>query len=489
MQTRTVLSCVLVLGLSLAALARDENSVQPSVQDGGAASSEEHFNTNLAEEIAESDGAAAQLELMPPQDEQYKNAGVAFFIDCRPTGDHSQVQSMYWTPEGSDTPVSTKTDDLIHVENDLMCDDCAALIFNSPDQSQAGRYTCHAVVDGNEMTTSFTLHIYEEISMSGAKTQDFEEGSDALIACTAEGNPIPIVEWQWTNKDENDGRFEQMDDGLLISGITRVDSGTYTCRGRVNEGKIMDLKTHIITVNVMYAPLFDEEEQEEEKMFAWVGKTVELTCAPDSHPTANFTWERNGFEMPELQDGTYLVDKTDGSTVVEVTINDQEDFGDYRCIARNAYGDASRSFMIEQAFVPGEPDSVDIMEDEVTPTSVSLRVEEPSDSGTLSVAAFTVEWVKDDAQWEDAQKRQYDLEAPIIVDGLQADTLYRFRVAAVNPVGMGAYSRELTHKTDAMPATDVPLHGQSVDDGPGGGAAAVAGSAALVAALTFALLA
>lgn len=49
----------------------------------------------------------------------------------------------------------------------------------------------------------------------------------------------------------SENRFEVTEDGLMIKNITKADSKQYTCRGRVSEGKIMELKNLNIMVNVM----------------------------------------------------------------------------------------------------------------------------------------------------------------------------------------------------------------------------------------------
>lgn len=46
-----------------------------------------------------------------------------------------------------------------------MCQGCAALLFHKPSLDEAGHYTCHAMVDGNEVNTGFTLNMYGRSDM------------------------------------------------------------------------------------------------------------------------------------------------------------------------------------------------------------------------------------------------------------------------------------------------------------------------------------
>ena len=63
---------------------------------------------------------------------------------------------------------------------------------------------------------------------------------------------------------------------------------------------------------------------------AQIGGKVELTCVSDGDPTPNVTWYR--------PDGSELVTNTAFDNVVFVDINNNDDFGEYRCKADNGLG-------------------------------------------------------------------------------------------------------------------------------------------------------
>jgi len=80
---------------------------------------------------------------------------------------------------------------------------------------------------------------------------------------------------------------------------------------------------------------------------SWIGQTVALTCESDGVPTPTLTWYKPG--------GSQIKSVTATQITVNVKMNDDQDFGDYKCVADNGLapanfttvkiGQISRSFL------------------------------------------------------------------------------------------------------------------------------------------------
>ena len=69
---------------------------------------------------------------------------------------------------------------------------------------------------------------------------------------------------------------------------------------------------------------------------SWIGQTVTLKCVSDGVPTPTLTWYTNGNELNTV---------TAKESTVEVTINDNQDFGEYKCVAYNGLNPSNNASM------------------------------------------------------------------------------------------------------------------------------------------------
>ena len=60
---------------------------------------------------------------------------------------------------------------------------------------------------------------------------------------------------------------------------------------------------------------------------SWIGQTVNLKCVSDGVPTPTLTWYK--------PDGNELNTVTAKESTMEVSLNDKQDFGEYKCVAYN----------------------------------------------------------------------------------------------------------------------------------------------------------
>jgi len=60
---------------------------------------------------------------------------------------------------------------------------------------------------------------------------------------------------------------------------------------------------------------------------SWIGQTVTLKCVSDGVPTPTLTWYK--------PDGNELKTVTAKESTLEVSLNDEKNFGEYKCVAHN----------------------------------------------------------------------------------------------------------------------------------------------------------
>jgi len=79
-------------------------------------------------------------------------------------------------------------------------------------------------------------------------------GASGIISCSAEGTPIPQIEWRrQNNKPLDKGRFTQLSNGSLnINPVHPQDKGTYICTFTQSKGsRRVTIKDQTIKVFVI----------------------------------------------------------------------------------------------------------------------------------------------------------------------------------------------------------------------------------------------
>ncbi len=86
-----------------------------------------------------------------------------------------------------------------------------------------------------------------------------------------------------------------------------------------------------ILFSMMYyfsdAPKIQEATASTDK--SWIGQTVKLNCVSDGIPTPTLTWYK--------PDGSQIKRVTASQNTVDVEMNEEQDFGDYKCTAENGF--------------------------------------------------------------------------------------------------------------------------------------------------------
>ncbi|KAL9964772.1 hypothetical protein ACROYT_G028457 [Oculina patagonica] len=196
----------------------------------------------------------------------------------------------------------------------------ASLIIENVSAQDNTRFMCRLFAELGADHESVVQLIVTEIPVFSPSSINgsYIEGSSVNISCTATGKPDPEVSWIRNGQIKTSGRKTAY---LNFARITRTDDGMYTCQANNSAGT----KTHIETLLVRYpAKILSITTS---AASSWNGQTVSLKCVSDGVPTPTLTWYK--------PDGKELNTVTAKESTVKVTLDDEQDFGEYKCVAYN----------------------------------------------------------------------------------------------------------------------------------------------------------
>ena len=245
-------------------------------------------------------------------------------------------------------------------------------------------------------------------------------------------------------------------------------------------------------------------EGEERKIYTWIGHPVTITCNPVGRPEPKIKWYKDWVPLADPDEGKSENDnnndddkkKTHHGGVGDykgrhsrVSLREKkrlliltpefvEDFGKYSCNASNGHGFAIVDTRVVEAKTPAAPE---VAVTETTAYSTTLSIQPPVDTGGLTITGYRVEYRNSQGVWEDAVTAKFGLvnqttmmlrnhddddddddddydENDInlgvnVVEELEPNSTYIFRVAALNHRGIGEFSDDFSVKTAAI---DVP---------------------------------
>ena len=222
------------------------------------------------------------------------------------------------------------------------------------------------------------------------------EGSEARLECQVGGTPPPKIEWYKGNEivEEDDKLKIRLADDLCALVIPNVNSehqGVYRCVATNDYGSTTTTADLLVT-KPDSPPVFKEELQD---VAASIGNDLRLKVGIRGKPEATVEWFKND-ERIEDQGRYVIVDKDDESELYVLAVEDvtPDDSGSYKCVAKNALGEATCVCRV----VVGEEGTAPVFIEEAQDGSVTVL-----DGGNVRLEARIggapaplVEWFKDE---------------------------------------------------------------------------------------------
>ncbi|XP_053673831.1 protein amalgam [Anopheles nili] len=172
-------------------------------------------------------------------------------------------------------------------------------------------------------------------------------GGAVTLECKASGNPVPSI--YWTKSQGGLGKSAtKIGEGPVLSleRVERQQAGVYQCTADNNVG---DPVTVDMRLDVLYPPDISVEK-------SWVhsgeGFEAQLECIVHADPQPTISWNQNSFPLQPTDRRT--MSARGNKHTLTIRHVQQEDFGNYSCVADNSLG-RSKKYM-EVSGRPGPAD-------------------------------------------------------------------------------------------------------------------------------------
>ena len=249
----------------------------------------------------------------------------------------------------------------------------------------SGEYSCRAsnFYGSIRSTIDVVVHIAALIT-SHPKEVSIEAGGRAMLPCVAVGRPKPLITWTNQNTDlvSSDrpisDRFELNGDNLVIHDVTLADDGYYSCIAE-NEAGSDSIK---IALNVLMRPVIFKKWE----VLPVEGETITLECEARGVPEPHVSWYMD--DEPVEPSNHFDIDEQK-LIIYEI---ENEDSGEWKCVAENEVGSAEESENIQVQSIPEilqEKQKEEITEFETLSLDCKISAE------TSTKTPIVIKWFKD----------------------------------------------------------------------------------------------
>ncbi|NP_001360633.1 Ig-like domain-containing protein [Caenorhabditis elegans] len=259
--------------------------------------------------------------------------GFTIEIPCRATGVPEVIRT--WNKNGIDLKMDEKK---------FSVDNLGTLRIYEADKNDIGNYNC--VVTNEAGTSQMTTHVDVQeppIILPSTQTNNTAVVGDRVeLKCYVEASPPASVTWFRRGiaiGTDTKGYVVESDGTLVIQSASVEDATIYTCKASNPAGKAeANLQVTVIASPDIKDPdVVTQESIKESHPFS-------LYCPVFSNPLPQISWYLN--DKPLIDDKTSWK-TSDDKRKLHVFKAKITDSGVYKCVARNAAGEGSKSFQVE----------------------------------------------------------------------------------------------------------------------------------------------
>ncbi|KAF1746889.1 hypothetical protein GCK72_023347 [Caenorhabditis remanei] len=259
--------------------------------------------------------------------------GFTIEIPCRATGVPEVIRT--WNKDGIDLNIDGKK---------ISVDNHGTLRISEATREDIGNYNCVVTNQAgkSEMTTNVDVQEPPVISPSTQTNNTAVVGDRVELKCYVEASPAATVTWFRRGiaiGSGTKGYTVEPDGTLVIQSATVEDATIYTCKAS-NPAGVAEANLQVTVIaspDIKDQNVVTQESVKESHPFS-------LYCPVFSNPLPQITWYLN--DKPLSNDNTSLK-VSDDKRKLHVYKAKIADSGVYKCVARNAAGEGSKSFQVE----------------------------------------------------------------------------------------------------------------------------------------------
>ncbi|XP_078541165.1 neogenin isoform X4 [Lissotriton helveticus] len=334
-----------------------------------------------------------------------------------------------------------------------------ALVISNATQSDEGQYRCMVEnVGSSKYSDEVELKVLPDagedrrLSFLVQPTPITKVvGQSVIVPCAASGSPAPIIHW---TKNEEEIALESSDRLLLLAGgslrisdLTEDDAGTYTCIAE-NANETIEAQADL----TMQVP--PEFLVRPASLYARESMDIIFECEVSGKPTPTVKWVKNGDMV--IPSDYFKIVKDYNLQVLGLVKSDE---GFYQCIAKNDVGNAQAAaqlIILEHAPVPAGPlpsAPRDVVASLVSTRFIKLTWRTPAEPQGENLT-YSVFYGKEGINRDRVENTSHPGEMQVTIQNLMPETVYIFRVVALNKHGAGESSIPL--KVATQPEVQVP---------------------------------
>ncbi|XP_067127907.1 neurotrimin-like [Centruroides vittatus] len=237
------------------------------------------------------------------------------------------------------------------------------LHINNVRESDRGGYMCQINTVPMKSQVGYLDVVVPPDIIDADSTTDVlvREGSNVTLTCRATGNPPPTVTWRredgqpvavgnWQSTKPQDATYEGEE--LSVTKVSRLHMGAYLC---IASNDVPPSVSRRILLQVHFPPMIWIPNQ---LIGAPSGSNITLECHTEAYPMSINYWTKEDGDMLVTNDKYLAIikDKTYKVHMKLIIRNiQQEDFGVYKCYAKNSLGSTEGSIRLYEIHVSPQP--------------------------------------------------------------------------------------------------------------------------------------